>query len=972
MGAVVQAISDAASSVGNAITSVVKSVGKAVESVGKFVGQVVQHAIDNPLETLATIAVIALAPYAAPLIGASIATTTAIGMGLVSATSVIANGGSVGEALKAAALSAGTSWLGASVGAYVGGEVGSKLVGDVAGRAVAGAGNAALTGRDVLEGAGAGALQGLVGNLTGSAIKEIGLTNTLTGALGVGAGTYAANAISSGLSGGLNALSRGQDFTVGAEKGIATSLFNSTLGTIATGARDYAKETWNKNIAPLLTDIGNLRSDLQDQGKQIDAGVTQLNDYSSQYDTEYRKAQDLAKEATDFAPGYQTAVEDIRRLGQVYTDTKAAYDEQEALTRQAYDAYQTKSSEYDGLYQQYQDAVAANNVDEANRLAGILNPMNDELVQLDTSFGAEQDKLNTLVTALNTATDNVNTSIADNQSILDKGTSYNEALSSSRTILQDIQTKATELQNQLQAQRDTYDQGTADYTARNDELSNQVQAYDKFVEAFKSGDTETAQEYLRRVSPQDHSIASQRGAQAEAESPWIAQAGLGVQQFDDGSSIQFFDDGSSIVTDSEGQQFAYNEQGQAYNADAGLIGAPEQIGPGKFKQTFDDGSYIITDGSGNVAETYDTEGQLYEPGSNPNLPANQQTKQPKSAIRTNFSIGNTAAGKQNTAIRQSTRTRQQATDDARQKAIIQAQQRYGALEDTVNGARTSQTGTQAGTSSSGQADNTATYSLSDLYKGVGTTAPLTALKGVSNLEGQQYTSLDPLSQNYVADKDNGITVGDTNKSETDPFKVNIDPLTSLYAQQTAGGSNFGAQDPNAALSLTNFNIDPLSSLYGPHAAGGGVIKRGPRLGGGAPVYGASRTAVSGGGDGVSDSIRAMVKPQSYVIPARAVSEIGNGSSSAGTQKLVKFTHHIGSLGALKHLASGGVVDQNPIEAMLSQDEFVIPPEVVAHIGGGNVDVGARKLDGMVQQIDRRRKGLGTIADDGGDYLAGLT
>lgn len=941
MGAVVKAVS-------SAVSSVVKFVGNAVQSVGKFVGNVVQNALDNPLQTLASVAVIALAPYAAPLIGASVATTTAIGMGLVSATSVVANGGSIGEALKAAALSAGTSWIGASAGAYIGNAAVSagasqfvgSTVGTVAGRAIAGAGNAAITGRDILEGAGSGALQGLIGSLTGAGIREIGLERTLTGALGTGAAAYATNTIASSLSGGLNALARGDNFSEGASNSALNSITNRLTGA----AQDYARSVYNDHIAPVLSSAAEQFDNLRNQGLQIDSSIEQLNGMSTQYNEEYNRAQEIAEQAQTISPEYNAAIEAISPYSNAYDEARTAYDARSESANALFATYQTKLDEYNTLYQQFEAARDSGDDAEAERLAGVITPMGEELQSLDAQVIAERDTLDELGTTLNSATEALNSIVGEHTGVLEEGNRLNEALTNSQSTLQGFQNQATELSEQIQQQREAYDQGMNEYNATNEDLSQRVRSYDAFVEAFSEEDPETAVEYMRRNNPFDISIAAQRGARAEAENPWAASAELGIQRFDDGSSIQFFDDGSSIVTDSEGREFTYNERGQAYNADAGLIGAPEQVGPGQFKQVFDDGSYIITDGSGNPIETYDTEGELYEPGSNPNLPGNRQPRSASSRLPSS-----SAAGRQNTAVRRTTQTRQGATEAARQEATAQAQRRAGSTS----------------VAASPQEDTTSGYGLSDLFKGTSGGAPLIALKGVSEIEGQQYNSLDPLSPSAQVDKK------DANEQRSAHEENPFDPLAGLYNTSDFGGANsnassFGAGQPG----LANLNVDPLSSLYGQHAAGGGVISRGPKLGG-APVYGASHTAVRGGGDGISDSIVAKVKPKSYVLPARVVSEIGNGSSSAGTQKLVKFTHHIGSLGALKHLASGGAVDETPIEARLSQDEFVLPPEVVAHIGGGSQDMGAQKLDALVQGVDRRRKGLQTIADEGGDYLAAL-
>jgi hypothetical protein len=66
------------------------------------------------------------------------------------------------------------------------------------------------------------------------------------------------------------------------------------------------------------------------------------------------------------------------------------------------------------------------------------------------------------------------------------------------------------------------------------------------------------------------------------------------------------------------------------------------------------------------------------------------------------------------------------------------------------------------------------------------------------------------------------------------------------------------------------------------------------------TYAAGGRLLHGPGDGVSDSIpavieggqRAALADSEFVIPARAVSEIGNGSSRAGAKRLEAMLHRI--------------------------------------------------------------------------------
>jgi hypothetical protein len=94
------------------------------------------------------------------------------------------------------------------------------------------------------------------------------------------------------------------------------------------------------------------------------------------------------------------------------------------------------------------------------------------------------------------------------------------------------------------------------------------------------------------------------------------------------------------------------------------------------------------------------------------------------------------------------------------------------------------------------------------------------------------------------------------------------------------------QSPEQQLGLDNFYNDMSAGLGAlGYAAGGGVSHLGDYSDGG--------RLLKGPGDGVSDSIPASIGNRQparladgeFVVPARIVSEIGNGSTEAGARKL---------------------------------------------------------------------------------------
>jgi hypothetical protein len=119
MSAVADVVSDVFEGIGDAVGDVIEFVGDigqdiidvagdAIESAGEFIGDFVQGALDDPLGTIASIATAVYAPYLLPV---------------VSAGRVVANGGDLEDALKAAAV----SYVSQGVGQYVGNQLGTAM-----------------------------------------------------------------------------------------------------------------------------------------------------------------------------------------------------------------------------------------------------------------------------------------------------------------------------------------------------------------------------------------------------------------------------------------------------------------------------------------------------------------------------------------------------------------------------------------------------------------------------------------------------------------------------------------------------------------------------------------------------------------------------------------------------------------------------------------------------------------------------
>lgn len=204
MGAVADAVGDVVGGVVDAVGDVVDTVGDAVEDVGNAVVDVVDSALENPVQTIVTIAAVAAAPATG---GASLYAIPA-----TSAATVLDNGGSFDDALKAAAI----SYVATTAGGYVAPGAGSyaaELGADAATQAavqgatravVSGATRAALSGGDIGDAmvrslAGYGLSQGIdyaineagqaIDNMTGEVLADSDgtMSSSLTGEEGINA-----------------------------------------------------------------------------------------------------------------------------------------------------------------------------------------------------------------------------------------------------------------------------------------------------------------------------------------------------------------------------------------------------------------------------------------------------------------------------------------------------------------------------------------------------------------------------------------------------------------------------------------------------------------------------------------------------------------------------------------------------------------------------------------------------------------
>jgi hypothetical protein len=148
------------------------------------------------------------------------------------------------------------------------------------------------------------------------------------------------------------------------------------------------------------------------------------------------------------------------------------------------------------------------------------------------------------------------------------------------------------------------------------------------------------------------------------------------------------------------------------------------------------------------------------------------------------------------------------------------------------------------------------------------------------------------------------------KAEAD-FKTNFDYAAYLkanpdvQAELDAGKANFGTKDDLAAAAYEHYQRYGKAQKRPLKAAGGGLMNMAMARGGMSQQfdlggYSDGGRLLRGPGDGVSDSIPATIggkRPArladgEFVVPARIVSELGNGSTEAGARKLYAMMNRV--------------------------------------------------------------------------------
>jgi hypothetical protein len=393
-------VGDVVESVGDIALDAVELVGDAVVSIGEEVGKIAEAAVNDPIGTIAKVAAIATQQYWA--------------LPLISAATVVANGGDIGQAALAAGISYVASYAAAGIGDYLGSAgstIGDMIAEDAASMAAQGltAGQIAETlassyqiGADIAINTAAQATLGLTaGEIVGNLGTEFGsqfagstfspATQNLLANVGANTAGGMTRAV---LSGGdlSDVLLAGVTSGVGTAAGAGATSGLKDLGASAIVANALGKATG----AAASTAVGGgdaqtsfinslINTSLRETGSQLKSAWNNVNKTISNYDEQAKALNDQYN----------------NKLKPLEAETKEAQDAAKA----AYDEYLPVREKFSDLVTQYDAAKAAGNTDLANSLA---------------------DQANALVPELNAATDRYNGVYNTFQSKLD---SYNSTIS---------------------------------------------------------------------------------------------------------------------------------------------------------------------------------------------------------------------------------------------------------------------------------------------------------------------------------------------------------------------------------------------------------------------------------------------------------------------------------------------------------------------------------------------------------------
>jgi hypothetical protein len=866
MSAVVDFVEDVGAAVWEPIQDVGEWIGDGVEAIGDVVHDIaetvvstVQAAIDDPVGTLLKVAAVATQQYWA--------------LPIISAGTVIANGGSIQDAL----LSAGISY---AAGAISSGISDYFSAGDVASASMIGADASSLAAQGLTTGqisevlaqsygvsqnlALQAATLSVAGAAAGEIAKDIGSQMAMQNLLAAAGGNAVGGAgralalgqdpLMGGLTAGAGTLAGGYTNTQLRDLGIDPSVASAVAkaagaaAASAVGGRDAKQSFLNSLIDTSLGEIGGKVNN------ELRSAWDKVNDFAS-----------------DFNEGMTKSREDYEtKLTPLQLEAKNAQD----AVSEIYDEYQTTKEKFDSLVEEYNEAKNAGDVERANGLANEANALVPQLKEITTRYNENAEIYDEKLSVYKTAAEEYQAEMERLAAIKSEYELGNEELQRVTEELVLTGTKVADLgENAKTAFSDLYNSGVSltdafDTVSSLDELSDPAQ--EAFLRLYGENSDPTA----------SLDFANQINDLGENElSAYSTAVDTGL---DDASAMQLAPNISGL-----------SERGQSAYLEALRNGADEQSASmaATFAELFGD-SFTMPDSVGDNLDSGDYNGVDYDNMEEPSdgnftLPPTEgdnldsgdyngvdydNMEEPsdgtgvfdtvKDAL-SKVKVPNLPAKKTPTRWtlpKAPTAPQPNANAPVANNAPVVPQETYGEIQNLRPGL------TKASTYElSGVPDITTTLDT-----------PTTAIPIPGQTQKMDYT-LTGLPQ--LPSIDNPIPTFSGGGTTTDPFNTGIGGTDGISSALTPGLTK--AQLNYVLTGMPGSNIVT-------RAEGGSIPGHDPQFYSEGGLSSMDNRYVAGEGDGTSDSVPAMLANGEFVIPADVVSSLGNGSNEAGASVLDQF------------------------------------------------------------------------------------
>jgi hypothetical protein len=508
MGAVAQAVGDFASQavetvfepikqVGQVAESVVREVGHAAESVGREVGKVGQAAVDDPVGTIAKVAAIATQQYWA--------------LPLISAATVMAHGGDLGQA----ALAAGVSYAAMGIADFVGSELSSAFANEL----TSSVGDAVLESTNTLAD---GTIEHVFSD--GSTILQ-GVDGAVSTTPATLAPSWASQVAPEVLKGGINAVANASGSM--AAKAISggnmndilmsgvTSGVGSAIGsTVAGGAKDLGINNTVANAIGKATGAATASTIAGRDAKLsfINALInTSLAEGGKQVSSELKSAWNSVNESA-------TKFNDQLTKSQENYNSKIAPLEQEAKTTQevaakSFDEYKSIKDKFDGIVADYKAAKDSGDTEKANTLADQANAILPQLNDATTKYNGDVATFDTKLATYNTAVEDYKTETQQLEEIKKEYETRNADLQKTTKEFTETALKVADMgDNSKAAFQKLYDNGTAltdSFDAAKTLDTLQPPAQDTFLRRYdQTNDLTSSLEFAQQVNSLDKNAIS--------------------------------------------------------------------------------------------------------------------------------------------------------------------------------------------------------------------------------------------------------------------------------------------------------------------------------------------------------------------------------------------------------------------------------------------------------------------------------